>query len=72
MPDAIEKFVDAKLEEELARMKAALEFVAGHLTTEEGDRDATEEDMGLDASEVIEMAHDNIIWRARRALGRNT
>lgn len=71
MPDPIEQFVAQKLDEEIKRMRAALEFVAGHVTTEEGDRDATEEDIGLDASEVIQMAHDNMIWRARRALGRN-
>lgn len=42
--------------------------IANMLTTDEGDRDDTEEEFGLDASEVIEMAHDNIILGARQTL----
>lgn len=51
-----------------ADLVRALQFIANHTTSEEGDREKTEEDIGLDCEEVIEMAHDNMIWRARSAL----
>lgn len=45
-----------------------LAFIAGHVTTDEGDRRATEQAIGLPVSEVVEMAHDDMITRARLAL----
>lgn len=50
------------------KMRAVLAFIAGHLTTDEGDEDATEEEFGLPSSEVIEMAHENMIEAARKIL----
>lgn len=57
----------AALGEALAKSRAHLGFIATHLTTDEGDKDETEEDFGLEMSEVVEMAHDNLIGRARYA-----
>ena len=50
------------------RACSALVGIANYLTSDEGDTDDTEAEFGLDASEVIEMAHDNIITSARRTL----
>jgi hypothetical protein len=50
------------------RACSALVGIANNVTTDEGDKDATEDDFGIDASEVIEMAHDNMITRARSTL----
>ena len=49
-------------------LRNALSFIAGHLTTDEGDVEDTEDEFGLDVSEVVAMAHDNMILAARRAL----
>lgn len=43
---------------------------ASMLTTDEGDRDETEAEFGLDASEIVEMAHDNFIIRSRDVISR--
>ena len=50
------------------RLHSALSTIAGYVTTDEGDTDATEDEIGLEIDEVIEMAHDNMIETARRAL----
>jgi hypothetical protein len=50
------------------RACSALASIASNLTSDEGARDDTEEEIGLDYEEVVEMAHDNMIGRARRAL----
>jgi len=50
------------------RMGAVLRSIGAQVTTEEGDRDATEEDIGLPVAEVIEMAHDSMIEQARAVL----
>lgn len=50
------------------RAREALAFIALHLLSDEGDKEATEREIGLEASEVIEMAHDNMIVCARAAL----
>lgn len=47
---------------------AALASIASQLTTDEGDKDDTEEEFGLSMSEVVEMAHDNMINAARAAI----
>lgn len=62
-----EKLNDCRFAQ-LTILKDAIKFVAGHLTTDYGDESATEDEFGLDASEVVEMAHDNMIHRAREAL----
>jgi hypothetical protein len=54
----------------LEKQSEALVFIAEHLTTDEGDRKASGEAFGLEPHEVIEMAHDDMISRARAALGR--
>lgn len=59
----------AKLLVSAPKMAGALRFIADHVTTEEGDRDATEEGTGIDYQEAVEMAHDNIILRARAIVG---
>lgn len=46
----------------------ALERIAEHLTSDEGDPKATEQHFGLGVREVIEMAHDDMIITARIAL----
>ena len=55
-------------EQMLERTLKSLRFIASHNDSMEGDRDATEEDFGLDYDEVIEMAYDNMIQSARNAL----
>lgn len=50
------------------RACARLVAIANYATTDEGDEDATEEEFGLDSTEVVEMAHDNIINGARATL----
>lgn len=50
------------------RACSALAAIANHMTSDEGDRDDTEEEFGLDYDEVVEMAHDNLIVRARSTL----
>lgn len=45
-----------------------LALIAEHLTTDEGDAKATEHAFGLDANEVVAMAHDEMIIKARIAL----
>lgn len=50
------------------RACARLTSIANMLTSDEGDDDATEDAFGLEASEVIEMAHDNMIVEARATL----
>ena len=45
-----------------------LENIATQLTTDEGDVEHTEEEFGLEFSEIISMAHDNMILQARNAL----
>jgi hypothetical protein len=57
------------LARQFLRAREALIFVGAHFTSDEGDTDKTEEEFGLDASEVVEMAYDNMINRARAALG---
>ena len=52
------------------RACAILCSIANHATTDEGSREKTEDDFGLDASEIIEMVHDDMIIRARSALTR--
>ena len=52
----------------IERMRSALALIAGQVTSDEGDTDATEDEFGLDVSEVIEMAHDNMIHQARATL----
>jgi hypothetical protein len=44
--------------------------IAGRLTTEEGNRDATESQFDLGYDEIIEMAHDDMIFCARNELKR--
>ena len=56
------------LSSRITELEAALKFIAGHVMSDEGDRDQTENDIGLDFAEVVEMAHDNMIQRARTAL----
>jgi hypothetical protein len=46
----------------------ALREIASHVTTEEGDAPSTTEFFGIEADEVIAMAHDNMIYSARAAL----
>ena len=58
----------AVLARQFLRKHEALIFIASHLTSDEGDTDATEDEFGIDASEVVEMAHDNMILRARMCL----
>lgn len=50
------------------RACSALAAIASQVTTDEGDQEATEEDIGLPMSEVVEMAHDEMIGRARATL----
>jgi hypothetical protein len=50
------------------RACARLVTIANYATTDEDDDDATEKEFGLDAGEVVEMAHDNIITSARATL----
>lgn len=50
------------------RACSALVAIASQLTTDEGDKDDTEEEFGLSVAEVVEMAHDNMINAARAAL----
>ena len=50
------------------RACARLAAIANYASTDEGDEDETEKEFGLDASEVVEMAHDNIINSARVTL----
>ena len=52
------------------RACAILCTIANNVTTDETDRKKTEDDFGLDASEVIEMAHDNMILHSRSVLSR--
>ena len=52
----------------IERMRRVLAFVANQVTTEEGDRAATEEEFGLSVGEVVDMAHDNMIEAARTVL----
>jgi hypothetical protein len=49
-------------------MKNALVEIAGHATSEEGDQEESEEFFGLERSEIVEMAHDNMILIARSAI----
>lgn len=46
----------------------ALARIADYVTTDEGDREDSEEEIGLEFSEIVEMAHDDMIQRARSAL----
>lgn len=48
-----------------------LEEIASYLTTDEGDRENTEDYFGLEVSEVVSMAHDNMILAARNAIGQD-
>lgn len=48
--------------------RKVLENIATQLTTDEGDVEHTEEEFGLEISEIISMAHDNMITQARSAL----
>lgn len=41
---------------------------ANYTTTDEGDKEETEQEFGLEASEIVEMAHDNIIVQTRGTL----
>lgn len=50
------------------KMEAALVQIANYLQTEEGDRETTENEIGLPYCEVIEMAHDSMIMIARSVL----
>lgn len=43
---------------------------ANNVTTDEGDRNQTEDDFGISAEEMIEMAHDDMIVRSRSVLSR--
>lgn len=47
---------------------AALVEAANNLTTDEGDPDTTEDEFGLETAEVIEFAHDDMIFKARDTL----
>jgi hypothetical protein len=46
----------------------ALLYAAEQVTTDEGDRKATEQSIGLSATEIIEMVYDEMITQARLAL----
>lgn len=50
------------------RACSALARIANNVTTDEGDVETTEDEIGLPASEVVEMAHDYMIEQARAAL----
>tara|TARA_R110002111_G_scaffold103665_2_gene160611 strand:- start:534 stop:950 length:417 start_codon:yes stop_codon:yes gene_type:complete len=50
------------------KMRTVVENIASQLTIDEGDKDDTEEQFGLEMSEVVEMAHDNFIIECRNAL----
>lgn len=49
---------------------SALVSIANNLKSEEGDKDDTEGEFGLSVPEIIEMAHDDMISRARATLDR--
>lgn len=67
--EAVERFFN--LEGRAAtEMQRALRFIAGQVSTDEGDRGATADEFGLPASEIIEMAHDNMIETARNVLAK--
>lgn len=56
-----------------SRACSTLSVIASYITVDEGDQAQTEQDTGLDMSEAIECAHDDMIERARsilRELGR--
>ena len=50
---------------ELPELRKFVASVAAMTTTDEGDDETTEETFGLDVSEVVVMAHDNMIHLAR-------
>ena len=47
-----------------------LRYFANQVTTDEGDCEKTEQEFGIDASEVVEMAHDNMILQSRAVLNK--
>ena len=52
------------------RACSVLTIIANQVTTDEGDEQDTEDEFGLPASEIVEIAHDNMIAEARSALDR--
>lgn len=55
---------------EVEKALDALREIAAYVTMDEGDREATEENLGISMEEAVEMAHDNMIFTARGALKR--
>ena len=49
-------------------MKAALTEIANYREPEDAREDGDAEDAGLDHDEWVEMAYENVIWTAQRAL----
>lgn len=59
-----------KMLRKLVVLSNVVEHIAMQVTSAEGDEEATEDDFGIDAAEVVEMAHDNMILIARAAVER--
>jgi hypothetical protein len=55
---------------EVKRLSEVLEAIGSFLTTDEGEVEATEREIGLSWTEVLEMAHDNMIMIARAAVSK--
>lgn len=66
--DPMQRLPYGLMDQQYERYRTALVSIANMATTEEGDREKTENEFGLDVGEVIEMAHDNMILIARGAL----
>ena len=64
--DAYDQF--EKLADDWINLRTVVENIASQLTTDEGNREDTEDEFGLSMEEVVAMALDNFIVAARNAL----